>query len=65
MIRRQQSKAKGSRPTGYGDADEVQVTARIPRYLWEEIKKEAIDQRRSINAQVLVMLESVLATNVD
>lgn len=61
-IRLQQEKAKGAHPSGYSaDTPLVQITLRVPRELFEQIKFEAIDQRRSIAAQTLVMLESALA----
>lgn len=60
-IRLQQEKAKGAHPSGSTSTALVQITLRVPRELFEQIKTEAIDQRRSIAAQTLVMLESALS----
>lgn len=38
-----------------------QVTVTFPQYLFDLIKEEAQDQRRSFNAQLIVMLESTLS----
>lgn len=39
----------------------ILVKVSVPAYLYEAIRREAIDQRRSLSAQVVVMLEAGLA----
>lgn len=39
----------------------VMATVTLPSYLYETIRAEAVDERRSFSAQMVVMLESVLS----
>lgn len=45
--------------------DRVQVLVRVPRAEYDKIKRLATRNRRSVNAEVLVLLDSHPALNLD
>lgn len=67
---KQEDRPSGARRYYTTDASRVKGTLRkglpqftltLPVYLFEHIRAEAVDQRRSFNSQVIVMLESCLS----
>ena len=44
--------------------DEIKVTVRLPRAVYEGVKRRAVSARRSLNGEIVVMLEEGMRGDV-
>lgn len=59
-ISQKTERTRGSSRRKDGSTRRLNVT--LPQYLFDELKREAIANRRSLSAEIVVWLESTLAT---